>query len=96
MYKCRDIVNKASYPPLLPSPVKDILAVGLYIDMVMMSFYLGWQDTFSKFDTFRSSISDFYTFSKSYAKDVIGGASTGEYPRRKISLTKCTTHIICL
>ena len=52
--------------------------------------------TFSKFDTFRRSRSDFSKVCKGSIKGVLEGASVGEENRRQTVLTNCSTHTICL
>ena len=94
MAKLGEIGKTPSYLPLEPYPVKYILGVRTYVDLMTRILDPGRCDTFSPFDTFRNSISTSSTVCETSVNGFIEGACIGEDPRRKVVLNKCTTQKI--
>ena len=92
--KCKGVVKGTSYPSLGPHPVKDLLVMVPMVDILMRSLNPVSLSGFEKFNTSRSSRSDFSTFYKAFIKGVLEEASFGEYHRTKTVLTKCSTQTI--
>ena len=59
-------------------PVKDLLGMGMEVDMLMRRFNPGRLSVFAQLDTFRISQSDLSTVCKDPMKGVIEGDSLGE------------------
>ena len=73
VFKLRNISKIPYYSPLESHKSKDLLGIGMDVDIIMSILVPVWNDAFSKFDTFSIYISVFSVVCKSSVKGVIEG-----------------------